>query len=48
MFWKNIILLIGLQQLLAKTPDEDTAKKYDPKAEKFCNDFYDNDENTKV
>jgi len=48
MIFKKILILIGLQQILAESSDNDTARKYDPKAEEFCSDFYDNDENTKV
>ena len=48
MIFKKILILIGLQQILAESSDNDTARKYDPKAEEFCSDFYDNDEKTKV
>ena len=43
-----IISLIGLQKILAESSENDAAREYGPKAEEFCNDFYDKDENTKV
>ena len=48
MIFKTISLVIGLQVVLAKSKENDAAEKYQPKAEEFCNDFYDKDENTKV
>jgi len=48
MIFKTISLVIGLQVVLAESTENDAAKKYGPKAEEFCNDFYDKDENTKV
>ena len=43
-----ITALIGLQNVLAKSAENDAAEKYGPKAEEFCNEFYDKDENTEV
>ena len=43
-----IIALIGLQNILAEPSENDAARKYGSKAEEFCNDFYDKDENTEV
>ena len=43
-----IISLIGLHKILAESSENDAAREYGPKAEEFCNDFYDKDENTKV
>ena len=43
-----ITALIGLQSIHAKSAENDAAEKYGPKAEEFCNEFYDKDENTKV
>ena len=42
------ISVICLQVVLAESAENDAAEKYGPKAEEFCNDFYDKDENTKV
>ena len=43
-----MIALVGLQNILAESVENDAAEKYGPKAEEFCNEFYDKDENTEV
>ena len=43
-----IIALAGLQNILAKSTENDAAERYGRKAEEFCNEFYDKDENTEV
>ena len=48
MIFKTISLVIGLQVVLAESKENDAAEKYGPKAEEFCNDFYDKDQNTNV